>query len=159
MLGLQREVAAWADQVFPGQTTLAKIKHLAREARELFEEPGDRAELADCLILTLHIAHRQQMTADQLIGTAAGLETHHWRKAVHPILEQVESLIIQAENLVDNPEDKSLTAACFVRIGHLAKCQFLTMGQLVECAAQKLAVNKLREWDAPDAEGIYHHKP
>lgn len=86
----QAEVAAWADETFPGQTTDAKCAHMIEEAKEVRDNPGDELEIGDVFLLLCHIAHR------------AGV----------------------------NP----LTAA-----------------------RKKLAINRVRKWGTPDADGVVHH--
>lgn len=53
------EVAQWAEATFPGQTAKSKADHLVDEARELADAPDDGEEMADVLLLLLHIAHMQ----------------------------------------------------------------------------------------------------
>lgn len=54
---LQRDVAEWAEQAFPGQTAKSKADHLVDEARELADDPSNGEEMADVFILLLHIAY------------------------------------------------------------------------------------------------------
>jgi Protein of unknown function (DUF550) len=90
---LQYEQGRWAQGNFPTQTVVSKIKHLRREVDELLANPHDRSEMADCFLLLLDIASRQNMT----------------------------------------------------------------VAQLVEIAAQKLEINRRRQWGRPDAEGVCEH--
>lgn len=60
---LQSEVTAWADETFGDSTPKAKITHLWEELEEAFAEAGDeadshnlRTELADCGLITMHLA-------------------------------------------------------------------------------------------------------
>lgn len=62
----QSEVGAWAEQTFPQSTNKSIITHLHREVAELesceiFGAPMSfwQDEAADCLLLLLHLAHRQ----------------------------------------------------------------------------------------------------
>ncbi len=77
---LQNDVAAWAEKQFPGQTALGKAAHLVRESRELHEAIQDQAvsgttleaghdleEMADCLILLLHLAKMRGYAATVLL--------------------------------------------------------------------------------------------
>lgn len=55
---LMKDTSAWAESTFPGQSTAAKAEHLVREAQELLKTPWDSEEMADVLLLLLHIANR-----------------------------------------------------------------------------------------------------
>jgi len=59
MLSFQKEVAAFSNEKFPGQTVDAKIAHLADEVAELALCPTDGEEMADCLLLLAQIAEMQ----------------------------------------------------------------------------------------------------
>jgi Protein of unknown function (DUF550) len=68
---LQLEQRAWAEKTFPGQPIEAKIKHLKKEVElELLVKPSDISEMADCLLLLLDIAGKQQVDAHTLFEAA-----------------------------------------------------------------------------------------
>lgn len=56
---LQKEVHAWAAATFESQSVSSKLTHLQKELDELKENPHDRHEMADCLILLLGVAELQ----------------------------------------------------------------------------------------------------
>lgn len=53
------EAAEWAKITFTKSTIHSKAEHLSREAEELKENPTDRSEIADCLILIADLSHGQ----------------------------------------------------------------------------------------------------
>lgn len=70
MDGFQREVGEWADRTFPRSDWFSICGHLREEATELSEALGAtahdqkadaeaRTEAADCLLLLLHLAHKE----------------------------------------------------------------------------------------------------
>ena len=62
---LQRRIGEWGDRTFPESTLNSIIAHFNAEAAELNEaatfspRPQLAEEAADCLLLLLHIAHRE----------------------------------------------------------------------------------------------------
>jgi hypothetical protein len=67
---LQLAQQKWAETIFAGQTVQSKIKHLRREVNELLEKPGDKSEMADCLLLLLDIARKSQVDGTMLFEAA-----------------------------------------------------------------------------------------
>lgn len=55
---LQTEIGSWSDQAFPQATLHSIKKHFEKESKE-FVESGDPSEIADCVLLLMHYAHRQ----------------------------------------------------------------------------------------------------
>jgi hypothetical protein len=53
---LSEEAGAWADLNFPQATHASKAEHLRREAAELAANPTDEEEMADVLLLLIHLA-------------------------------------------------------------------------------------------------------
>jgi NTP pyrophosphatase (non-canonical NTP hydrolase) len=53
---LRQDAVAWANGNFPQATTRSKAEHLRREVAELVETPSDGEEMADVLLLLLHLA-------------------------------------------------------------------------------------------------------
>lgn len=53
---LRGEAVMWANGNFPQATTASKATHLWREAGELLSNPADGEEMADVLLLLLHLA-------------------------------------------------------------------------------------------------------
>ena len=67
---LYDNIAEWSDKTFgdPSQRgPLGPLKHLAKEAAEAQEKPGDLSEYADCLILVLDAARRAGFTDEELL--------------------------------------------------------------------------------------------
>lgn len=50
------EVADWADETFPGSQPAAKVAHLRKEVEELEADPTNGEEMADCLMILVHLA-------------------------------------------------------------------------------------------------------
>lgn len=59
MIEFQTAVGTWADSVFTQSTPQSVCAHLSDEVVELKEAPDDPSEAADCLLLLLHLAHKQ----------------------------------------------------------------------------------------------------
>ena len=59
MIEFQTEVGQWADSKFTKSTPQSVCAHLSDEAAELQAAPDDPSEAADCLLLLLHLAHKQ----------------------------------------------------------------------------------------------------
>jgi NTP pyrophosphatase (non-canonical NTP hydrolase) len=56
---VQRIVGEWGTKTFPAATNESIVAHLRDEACELLADGSDLAEeAADCLLLLLHLAHR-----------------------------------------------------------------------------------------------------
>jgi len=53
----QKTVGCWADKQYPGMTNKALCIHLKKEVEELFEN-FDPVEAADCFLILLHFAHK-----------------------------------------------------------------------------------------------------
>lgn len=56
--GFQEEVGSWANKTFGKSTPETVLKHLKREVAEL-ETSGEPDEVADCVLLLLHYAHKR----------------------------------------------------------------------------------------------------
>lgn len=70
---LYREHAAWSQVTFGSdheRGPQGALKHLAKEAGEASESPGDWSEYADCLLLTLDAARRAGLTLENLLDAA-----------------------------------------------------------------------------------------
>lgn len=83
----QRDVAAWASETFPGSTVEAKLRHLAKEVRELEAKAGRsdvaRAavaeECADIILILLHFAEAQTFSiADALLWKFEVCKRRRW---------------------------------------------------------------------------------
>lgn len=57
----QEEVGQWADKTFKKSTTGTVLMHLKREVAEL-EESGTADEVADCVLLLIHYAHKKSIS-------------------------------------------------------------------------------------------------
>ncbi len=79
---LQRECTAWtAKQFGENRSPSPPIAHLAKEVKELADDPFDRFEYADCLLLILDAANNAGISADVLLKTAfQKLEINKQRK-------------------------------------------------------------------------------
>lgn len=55
--GLFREIAAWGNRTFPTSTDRAKLVHLGKELAELEAEPSSGEEMADMVMILVHLAH------------------------------------------------------------------------------------------------------
>lgn len=61
---LQQRVGAWAAATFPNSTLHAKVAHLRREVEELASS-GAAEEIADCILILLHVADAAGVSAHQ----------------------------------------------------------------------------------------------
>lgn len=76
---LQTEIGSWSDTTFPNSTPRTMFLHLQKELRELEDElgadeifpnaktKGTAHEIADCIMLLLHLAHRKGISARDAI--------------------------------------------------------------------------------------------
>jgi hypothetical protein len=68
---LQDEAGEWSDATFGyNRSAEGPIAHLAKEIEELADNPGDRLEYADCLLLLLDAYRLAGGSADDLVGAA-----------------------------------------------------------------------------------------
>lgn len=70
--GLQTEIGSWSDATFPNSTPDTMLRHLVKEVSELCDaeklnDPGLPYEIADCIMLLLHLAHRKKVSARDMI--------------------------------------------------------------------------------------------
>lgn len=76
--GLQTEIGSWSDTTFPNSTPKTMMLHLRKEIEELDDElkaneifpntQGKTAhEIADCIMLLLHLAHRLKISSRDAI--------------------------------------------------------------------------------------------
>lgn len=80
---------------------IGPLKHLAKEAVEAQENPGDITEFADCLLLTLDANRRAGFTPMQLVDAAmAKMEINEARKWQKPIGDE------PIEHVRENPESE-----------------------------------------------------
>jgi len=56
LANILQDYSAWADVTFPEATQHSRATHLAREARELANNPDNELEMADVLALLYHMA-------------------------------------------------------------------------------------------------------
>jgi len=77
--GLQRSVGEWANQTFARATDASIVAHLRREVAELdtlarwrterpdiaWNDDNYAEEMADCLLLLLHLAHRNGVNLEE----------------------------------------------------------------------------------------------
>jgi NTP pyrophosphatase (non-canonical NTP hydrolase) len=82
----QREVGMWADRNFPQSTSQSICDHLIEEATEVDDAVDERAghthadiavEAADCLLLLLHLAHKEGF--DLVAATRAKFQRNQQR--------------------------------------------------------------------------------
>ena len=73
---LQDKINAWADATFGEEDDFDDlIDHLEEEVDELRENPYDPTSFADVLILLLRIAHKSELTADDLLEISEAKHT------------------------------------------------------------------------------------
>ena len=65
MDALQARIGEWASKTYPNSTLDSKIAHLHREVEELRTE--DPLEIADCVMILMHEAHRRGLSIADLI--------------------------------------------------------------------------------------------
>jgi ParB family chromosome partitioning protein len=73
LLSLADDQSAWSQATFGDDIErgpIGPLKHLEKEAREAQENPTDRMEYADCLILLLDASRRAGMTPMCLVRAA-----------------------------------------------------------------------------------------
>jgi NTP pyrophosphatase (non-canonical NTP hydrolase) len=66
---LQKEIGAWSDKTFPNSTPETMMRHLKKEVKELWDSNDQEVahEIADCIMLLLHLAHRKKVSARDAI--------------------------------------------------------------------------------------------
>lgn len=75
---LQTEIGSWSDATFPNSTPDTMLRHLRKEVEEVGDEikadeifPNSKSktphEIADCIMLLLHLAHRKGISARDAI--------------------------------------------------------------------------------------------
>jgi hypothetical protein len=57
LTSILNECMVWGDEVFPEATLQSCVKHLKKEVVELEEDPANRSEIADCMMLLGHVAY------------------------------------------------------------------------------------------------------
>ncbi len=83
---LQDDIAVWSDATFGvGRHPLAPLSHLVKELSELIDEPCDRMEYADCLMLLLDAYRMAGGNADDMVTACfQKLEINKLRKWGEP---------------------------------------------------------------------------
>lgn len=66
---LQTEIGSWSDVIFPNSSRETILRHLRDEVKELFAAQDDELpqEIADCMMLLLHLAHKTGISARDAI--------------------------------------------------------------------------------------------
>jgi NTP pyrophosphatase (non-canonical NTP hydrolase) len=66
---LQTEIGDWCDKTFPNSTQKTILLHFKAEAKELLEATDGETdqEIADCIMLLLHLAHKRRTSARDAI--------------------------------------------------------------------------------------------
>src|SRR4029077_13537606 len=66
---LQMAIGSWSDTTFPNSCRKTILRHLSDEVKELFAAQDDELphEIADCIMLLLHLAHKQKISARDAI--------------------------------------------------------------------------------------------
>jgi len=59
LASLQQKIGEWSKETFPTATPSSLLHHLVDEVIELCENPGSPEEMADVLILLIHLASLQ----------------------------------------------------------------------------------------------------
>lgn len=67
--GLQTEIGCWSGITFPNSSRETILRHLRDEVTELFAAQDDELphEIADCIMLLLHLAHKKGISARDVI--------------------------------------------------------------------------------------------
>lgn len=65
----QKELGDWCDQTFPNSTPATILRHFKDEAKELLDATDAETdqEIADCIMLLLHLAHKRGISARDAI--------------------------------------------------------------------------------------------
>lgn len=90
---LQAEIAAWADSIHPTRTPISVISKLLEELAELIasEKMSDPLELADIFILSLDLAHLQQVDLSDAIQRKLEINRNRrWRREDNGRLQHIE---------------------------------------------------------------------
>lgn len=66
---LQVEIGSWSDETFTNSTPETIMRHLRKEVEELWDaSKAERPhEIADCIMLLLHLAHKDQISSRDAI--------------------------------------------------------------------------------------------
>jgi phosphoribosyl-ATP pyrophosphohydrolase len=66
---LQTEIGSWSAVTFPNSDRGTILRHLREEVEELFAAQDDELphEIADCIMLLLHLAHKNGISARDAI--------------------------------------------------------------------------------------------
>ena len=87
-------------------------------------------------------------------------DIHRWQKRTFPN-QRVESKIKHLQHEVDElarkPKDIAEMADCLILLFGIAGQEKLTADQLISAAAAKMEINKRRQWEPADADGVHHH--
>ena len=68
---LQDEIGEWADETFgPKSSPRPALLHLQKEVQEVLDNPDDKVEYADCLMILLDAYRNAGGTADELVAIA-----------------------------------------------------------------------------------------
>ena len=59
---LQLECGTWADKTFPTNTQQSIINHLKKEVTQELHPDCEPDELADCILLLIHLAHKRGLS-------------------------------------------------------------------------------------------------
>lgn len=65
----QKELGDWCDKTFPNSTPKTILLHFKNESKELLEATDAETdqEIADCIMLLLHLAHKRGISARDAI--------------------------------------------------------------------------------------------
>lgn len=58
---LFKEIVEWAEATFPRSTPESIVNHLKEEILELEAKNNDPLEIADCVIMLFHLAHKHNI--------------------------------------------------------------------------------------------------
>lgn len=91
---LQKELGDWCDKTFPNSTPETIMRHLKKEVKELWESnAADRPhETADCIMLLLHLAHKDKTSArDRIRDKFEICKKRKWGKPdKHGVIQHVK---------------------------------------------------------------------
>ncbi len=178
---LQKEAVGWSDSLFGyGRGPILVLLKLKEELIELKENYYDRFEYADNVLLLLDASKKAGINIDNILqecfldGTSirsTDLMSSFLMLQDHLIYEQRKlrnlqnpevhidiCIIIIYPQLQKNPYDPNLYARLF---NHLLSSAFyvgLNSDDLIQSCFDKLEINKNREWEPVNKDGLFKHK-
>ena len=132
LIYVYEDIINWTRKTFPDQGSISKLKHLREEVDELIE--------AIIKYKSFTIPHK----TIKLMNSGVLKEDN----PDHPY--------VQITNL--DKDIKHEFADCFILLYSAADKCGLDFNDLKKCIDEKLQINKEREWNNPDKNGVIRHK-